>query len=399
MNFKLIILILFVPSELFAQYRTLKVDSNKQNDQIIQYDSLYNMEGNSDINYYKRFIGQELLFYSRSKEAKALPKFYANFESRIKIVSTDTIWYKKRKKIKPQDFKVSQTTSCKYNPTYIKNELVAVCGCSSSYKDENSIWSYTATPQIICHGYFTPFESIENKTFKILDIIKLSSPLIEFTLISQNKDTVYWYVEKESEISSNIVYPCIIKGFMEKSKSLYLNKEFYKTNQVSTNRAFCNLLSDNKYYLTELVFLSKDNCYTVPAFILSDKKNKEITLPLCQYPDLFDTHKNYTDHTCTMHEVTFENAISYETRQIIKKQEDKKRETNLLRKYGKHYGQLIICGYVEIGMTEGMVLESWGYPSEGINKTVGSFGVHEQWCYINNKFLYFENKKLTVIQD
>jgi hypothetical protein len=34
-----------------------------------------------------------------------------------------------------------------------------------------------------------------------------------------------------------------------------------------------------------------------------------------------------------------------------------------------------------------------------INRTVGSWGVHEQWVYTNNFYLYFENGKLTSYQN
>lgn len=52
---------------------------------------------------------------------------------------------------------------------------------------------------------------------------------------------------------------------------------------------------------------------------------------------------------------------------------------------------------VFIGMNKDMVLLSWGKPSD-INRTIGSWGTHEQWVY-HSGYLYFENDKLTAIQD
>jgi len=40
---------------------------------------------------------------------------------------------------------------------------------------------------------------------------------------------------------------------------------------------------------------------------------------------------------------------------------------------------------------------SWGKP-EKINKTVGSFGVHEQWVYGSEQLVYFESSKVTAFQ-
>ena len=52
---------------------------------------------------------------------------------------------------------------------------------------------------------------------------------------------------------------------------------------------------------------------------------------------------------------------------------------------------------IYIGMNKEMVLMSWGKPKD-INRTVGSWGSHEQWGY-DSQYLYFENNKLTSFQD
>ena len=61
------------------------------------------------------------------------------------------------------------------------------------------------------------------------------------------------------------------------------------------------------------------------------------------------------------------------------------------------YWNLIMDSKVRIGMDDKSCRLSWGEPKK-INKTTGSFGVHEQWVY-ENSYLYFENGKLTAIQD
>lgn len=62
----------------------------------------------------------------------------------------------------------------------------------------------------------------------------------------------------------------------------------------------------------------------------------------------------------------------------------------------------ILNGTVRIGMTKEQVIYSWGRPDD-INRSVGSWGVHEQWIYRRGDFeaqyLYFENGKLTSWQD
>jgi hypothetical protein len=75
----------------------------------------------------------------------------------------------------------------------------------------------------------------------------------------------------------------------------------------------------------------------------------------------------------------------------LSKQIDKRTESEEKRKK-KSAG-------VHIGMTRQDVLDSmWGRP-RSINKTRTAYGVHEQWCYDGNNFLYFENGILTAIQN
>ena len=54
---------------------------------------------------------------------------------------------------------------------------------------------------------------------------------------------------------------------------------------------------------------------------------------------------------------------------------------------------------VSIGMTPEEVLQSsWGKP-EHINRTTTSRGVSEQWVYEGRNYLYFDNGRLTTIQN
>lgn len=69
----------------------------------------------------------------------------------------------------------------------------------------------------------------------------------------------------------------------------------------------------------------------------------------------------------------------------------------LLTKYGvSEFLNAIINKKIKIGMTSAMVIDSWGKP-QSINKSVGSWGVHEQWVY-SSAYLYFENGVMTSYQ-
>lgn len=80
-----------------------------------------------------------------------------------------------------------------------------------------------------------------------------------------------------------------------------------------------------------------------------------------------------------------------------KEKQLKERKDALTKKYGKKNAQRILDKKIWLGMSKEMAIESWGQPDD-INRTVGSWGVHEQWIYVD-EYLYFENGKLTSWQD
>ena len=59
---------------------------------------------------------------------------------------------------------------------------------------------------------------------------------------------------------------------------------------------------------------------------------------------------------------------------------------------------LIRQGRIRIGMSKDACRLSWGEPDD-INTSRGRWGVHEQWVYSRNRYVYFENGKLSAIQD
>lgn len=58
------------------------------------------------------------------------------------------------------------------------------------------------------------------------------------------------------------------------------------------------------------------------------------------------------------------------------------------------------CSRVQIGMTREQAIAAWGRPRD-INRSTGSFGVHEQWVYgeYGSGYLYFEDGVLTTVQN
>lgn len=72
----------------------------------------------------------------------------------------------------------------------------------------------------------------------------------------------------------------------------------------------------------------------------------------------------------------------------------------IMEKYGcdEDIATLIMKKQVRLGMTAEQCRAAWGRPQD-INRTSGSYGVHEQWVYGGNNYLYFEDGILTTVQN
>lgn len=88
--------------------------------------------------------------------------------------------------------------------------------------------------------------------------------------------------------------------------------------------------------------------------------------------------------------------LAVEKQTALELQKHKEYQQKIIKKYGNETGQNLLDGYYWIGMTDDMARVSLGSP-RNINKTVGTWGVHEQWVYYSI-YLYFENGKLNSYQ-
>lgn len=218
---------------------------------------------------------------------------------------------------------------------------------------------------------YTPYNLLEGKYLVIEDIYIQKYPrdneIYEYSLLLKNEeDSLYCYLSGRDPAMSNF----IILGYYEKLKEKYVGKTFKAT---------------GKNVFTK--FGTDEHIQIAPGTIL---KCVDITITLAEYVAI---HAVLENSSIGKIKTYFGNEGL--PRYVI----DINYFNKLVKKYGTQYANLIIAKQVKVGMTKQMVLESWGQPYEGINETTGSFGVHEQWCYGNGKYLYFENGKLTTIQD
>lgn len=80
-----------------------------------------------------------------------------------------------------------------------------------------------------------------------------------------------------------------------------------------------------------------------------------------------------------------------EERKRIEEQKIKaERKAALTKKYGSSAATRVLEGKIWIGMTEQMLLESWGRPDD-INTTVTRYGTSKQFVYGLGRYVYVKN--------
>ncbi len=412
----------------YASYKAYFKTYNKEKEKT---DNIYFTIGRvkmpCDSVYYQQFIGQELFFYIRNTENnKDIP--YCNFESITPTnLPNDTIWYKKRKRVRPKDYKVIHNKTKKYKPSFYKDKKIQACGIDAYNVDANSYYKRS--------GYFTSSKNIEGKTFKILDVkifrykniyAGIHYKTLKFKLLSQEKDTLNWYVHYDEKdifgIDKKYALPVVIKGFIDKLKIKYIGREFFYTDNnfyhkkelvaYKENGEKIKIKIDSKLKCLDVIYAGKEDEYLVPSFVFEDENKQKIIIPISRYPRNFDykvkdIYNSFSLNWAFLDELVLTPAEVIFAEKEMKKKADEKRKIEekkqfalrrkkLIKKYGNYNADLILQGKVQIGMTKKMCIEAWGEPDD-INKTSGSWGVHEQWIYNLSSFLYFENGVLRSI--
>jgi len=72
------------------------------------------------------------------------------------------------------------------------------------------------------------------------------------------------------------------------------------------------------------------------------------------------------------------------------KKEVSNKKAVFIKKYGQVNGEKVAKGLIWIGMTEAMLLDSWGQP-EDINTTVTRYVKRKQYVYGSGQYVYVEN--------
>lgn len=398
------------------------------------YDSTANIRVGADAAHYESLKGQRILFYPRDIHAGLKPVAYINFLAETPAaVAVDTVWLRKpRRKVRPEDFRIDTVYSDVYSPRYYKYfgyDDLATLGCSLHEAKGIGTLDYSGQTR---SGWFTPAEAVEGRSFEILGIERSrleDSELLMFRLRDDAGRVLCWFAHRGTDPKNlrNECYPAVIEGLIGKYRAKYLGRDFFLTGRkpdapgyvsehfgmhVNTMQGeAAQLPSGTELRCTDVRLIGDGTGYAVPSFVFEKREDSvQVYIPLTRYPTPFGVEGNgqrsdraFVDElVLTPAEEVYAQRAEEERRReetrLQREKEEREHKATLYLKYGKQTADLILAGKVRIGMTREMCREAWGSPDD-INRSSGSWGVHEQWVYGLGSYLYFENGILSSIQN
>ncbi|MCZ2394609.1 MAG: hypothetical protein LC105_12180 [Chitinophagales bacterium] len=310
-----------------------------------------------------------------------------------------------------------------------ESDIIGYSDFSNAPTDAGNIEKYQYHPlQNGKYNFVSNYKQIAGKYFIIDDFIdqtdrnkfKYNEQGLYFKLVNKElRDTAYYQIAKvKQHLSDRMIIPFVILGNFEKEKTLLLGKKLQlqetieNVKEINTGQ-FIAIEKDSWWECVDfsLVDLEK-NIYSKPVFIFKNEKNQEIAVEANGYNALLNVKRNQFLTPKEIEEQKRQKEIARlkeEERLRIKEEEKRKREAewaennrkfrqDCINEFGAKYGNYIADGKVIIGMTKKMCRTAWGNPYS-INTTTTKYGQREQWVYSLKHYLYFENDKLTAIQN
>ncbi len=403
-----------------------------------QFDSLTNIVMQKHPTHYKKYIGYKLFFLPKSKKYKT--KYSSDNKERIIdfLFSNDTVQIVKEGKIPFEQITLTkmfgdpsrlrgralkQYNEKKENYKSIDKEKTNIYHPyfyhERTDKTDGKIYGKIGTyPNSVYGKYFTILD-VEGKEpygsgkFKKLDDIDLEDGRdwqlsLRITLRNEeNQDVLYWVVDQAQFIGR----PFFLVPYFEKQREIYLNQNVVLKYSDRTNTSLQDLIDVNtgetvniKYgdvwTCSDISFVESKDSYYLKCFCFLKKDDKEIKIDLES-----ELLKNYFLLETEFKKQELEKQKKEEERK--KEEEERQRKEQQQRitfkkacidKWGQKMGTYIAEGKVLLGMNKEMCIEAWGTPISR-NRTMVNGLISEQWVYGWGTYLYFDNGKLTAIQD
>lgn len=382
---------------------------------------------------FKKYIGHSIYFIPLAKKAPVIPAYLYYFnEARGIYIQDEKIKEKNRNSIRTRELKVKYNKSILNGTTleeYINQDTINSYTLVNIYKPVKKTSNYSGGVKIHSNETISSsYNEIAGKYYKIIDIQNNELKNGQYKtrdyfkfVITHEKDTLYFL---RGKFAFEGVDNFILVSYYEKLQQTFIGKNYIFQKEKQLSRGQIKRFPTNKYdekgnpYISEIntgeqliinnasewkcvsieFIEDPDKHYLQLFFVLKNQKENEI---------IVDTHGNMEDFFIEkekyFHELKLQQKGEEERKRIIE-EERRKRELKKnviakrnIEKYGNYYGDLINARKVVLGMNKEMCIKAWGNPID-INETITTGLVHEQWVYSLSLYLYFENGKLTAIQ-
>lgn len=404
------------PTEVLPAYDTTSLSLNLKN--IVENPHYYD--------------GQKILFLPIVEgDNGRLFDYYSEFFVENEVACpeiADTVWIRKRKVVKPGDYRLEIPNTNIYHPNKVSNGKV--------YRPDVGVREWS--------GIYTPASAIEGKWFTITKAISEKDTQmgynITISLLDENSQPLIWKLQQVAGHYGATIMPVIIFAAYD-LYSNYPGQTFVALKSMGTRCVIMPVGSvDKKFIETQGDIICEDYSfmdgsyyakgvyidsyhqeylrYYEPTLLFKDSQGVPFIIWTSKEKLSFaDAHPHYSDVkggvwensykrielTDLMEKSAYEAKVEAERiaraeESKAKKEEYDKRVADLTKRFGAADAKDILAGYVKIGWDKERCIEAWGYPDK-INKDTGAWGVHEQWVYRSGSYLYFDNGKLSAIQN
>lgn len=228
-------------------------------------------------------------------------------------------------------------------------------------------------------------ESIKEGILPMKERVPGSPFDINIVFTTQDNDTItYHYIGSVSSVNNNFIPGLVYVDDIDKARLLLRDKIIYIKNEYACRniKTFMN----NEYWEK----IKKYSPYKIKQIGAGEYPNYPIKLIVAgsdsiNIPFYVILSGTNIARNVDLMKGKFENLFTFKDPKL------------LYKNISDEDWELIKEGKVRIGMTSEACKLSWGEPKD-INSTTGTFGYYEQWVYEDN-YLYFENGKLTAIQN
>ena len=207
------------------------------------------------------------------------------------------------------------------------------------------------------------------------------------------------FSQKVSKLEKRLDSLRLLKEEYQRNIDL-IQKEYTEIEKTIFQLKFEQTLGDIFYSISGTNILKSPDTYEVIIHLPSNRKVKMLDSNQKYYKINFKDSIGWVLKAALISEKEqFERIQAKKAKEYSDSLEFANYKNSLIKKYGATSTAKILQGRIWLGMTDEMARESIGRPDK-INRSVGSWGVHEQWVYDNrDEYLYFEDSILTSWQD